>query len=55
METKLLKLILYKMTELSLKDSMKKYILKKGNLNENELKRLYSYPIYPIDFKTYSD
>ena len=34
---------------------MKKNCLKKDTMNEFELERVYCYPIYPRDSKTYSD
>ena len=53
METKLQKLILYKMTLPSLKGFMNEYNLKIDALNEFELQRIYNYPIYPRDSKIY--
>ena len=41
MEIKILKLLSFKMTTLSLKDSMKKYKLKNDTMIESELPRLY--------------
>ena len=38
---------------LSLKDFMKKNKLKKDTMNESQLKKVYTYPIYPRDSKTY--
>ena len=40
---------------LTFKDFMKKYNLKNKTMNESELQRIYNYPIYPRDFKIYSD
>ena len=34
---------------------MKKNNLKDDTMNESELQRVYNYPIYPRDSKTYSD
>ena len=34
---------------------MKKYKLKSDTMNQFELQRVYNYPIYPGDNKTYSD
>ena len=55
MEINLLMLPLFKMTIFSFKEFMKKYNLKDATSNESDLQRIYNYPIYPIDFKTYSD
>ena len=43
------------MKVLKLGDSMKKYKLKDGFLNESELQRVYNYLIYPRDSKKHSD
>ena len=43
------------MKVLSFKDFMKKYKLKNDTMNESELQRVYSYPIYPKNAKIYSD
>ena len=43
------------MKVLNFKDLMKKYNLKNDNMNESELQKVYNYPIYPRDSKTYSD
>ena len=43
------------MNRLNFKDFMKKYKLKSDTMNESQLQRLYIYPIYPRDSKTYSD
>ena len=37
------------------KDFMKKYNLKNDTVNESRLRKIYNYPIYPIDSKIYSD
>ena len=55
MEIKLLKLLLFKMTILSLKVFMKDYYLKKDTMKESELQWVYSYPIYPRDSQRNSD
>ena len=34
---------------------MKKYNLKNNIMNEPELQKIYNYPVYPRDSKTYSD
>ena len=36
-------------------DFMKKYILKDKTMKESPLQKIYIYPIYPIDSKTYSN
>ena len=36
-------------------DFMRKYNLKDDTMNESELQRVYSYPIYPRDSRSYSD
>ena len=36
-------------------DFMKTYTLKNDTMNESQLQRIYSYPIYPRDSKIYSD
>ena len=43
------------MKVLSFKDFMKKYKIKNDIMNESQLQRLYSYPIYPRGSKIYSD
>ena len=48
---KLLKLLLYKMTNLIFTDFMKKYKLKKDSMNESDFKKIYNYPLYPTDSK----
>ena len=40
---------------LNFKDFMKKYNLKNDNMNASELQRVYNYPIYPTDYKLYSN
>ena len=55
MEIKLLKLLLIKITILSLKDFMKKYHLENDTMTESESQRVYNYPIYCRDSKIYSD
>ena len=35
-------------------DFMKQYKFKNDTMNESELQRVYNYPIYPTDSKTYS-
>ena len=40
---------------LTLKDFMKKYILKNDSMNESRLQKNYNYPIYPRYSKIYSD
>ena len=42
------------MTTLKSKDFMKKKLID-ITLNENDLKRVYNYPIYPRDSKKYLD
>ena len=36
---------------LNFEDFMKKYKLKNDTMNESQLQKLYSYPIYPRDSK----
>ena len=55
MEMKLLKLVLIILTQLSLKDFIKKYILKNDAMNEFEIQRVYNYLVYPRDSKIESD
>ena len=43
------------MTILSLKDFMKNYILKIDTMNESDLQRICTYPIFPRGSKIYSD
>ena len=43
------------MTILNLKDFTKKCNLKIDTMGESEIQRVYKYPIYPRDSKTYSD
>ena len=43
------------MKVLNVKDFVKKYKLKNDTMNESELQRVYKYPSYPRDSKTYSD
>ena len=43
------------MKALKFKDFTKKYKLKNDNMNESQLQKIYNYPIYPRDSKTYSD
>ena len=40
---------------LNFKDFMKKYNLKNDTMNESQLQKIYTYPIYPRDSKIYSD
>ena len=40
---------------LNFKDFMKKYRLKNDTMNESQLQRVYTYPIYPRDSNIYSD
>ena len=40
---------------LNFRDFMKKYNLKKDTMNEFQLQRIYSYPIYPKNSKLHSD
>ena len=46
---------LINMKILTFKDFMKKNKLKNDTMNENQLQRIYNYPIYPRDSKIYSD
>ena len=55
MEIKLPKLLSFKMTILSLKSYMKKYIFQNDSMNESELKRVYNSLIYLRDSKIISD
>ena len=43
------------MNILNFKDFLKKYNLKNDTMNESQLQKVYDYPIYPTDSKTYSD
>ena len=43
------------MKVLNFEDFMKKYKIKNDTMNESELQRVYSYPIYPRDSKLSSD
>ena len=43
------------MKVLNFKDFIKKYILKIDTVTESQLQKIYNYPIYPRDSKTYSD
>ena len=43
------------MMKLSLKDFMKQNKFKDDTMKESELQRVFYYPIYPKDSKTYSD
>ena len=43
------------MTIISLKDFMKNYNLKKDTMNDSELQKVYSYPIYHSDSEIKSD
>ena len=43
------------MKVLNSKEFMKKCNLKNDTMNESELQRVYNYPVYPRDSKTYSD
>ena len=40
---------------MNFRDFMKKYSLKNDTMNENELQRVYNYPIHPGDSKIYSN
>ena len=40
---------------LNFNNFMKKYNLKDDTMNESQLQKVYSYPIYPRDSKIYSD
>ena len=40
---------------ISLKDFMKNYNLKKDTMNDGELQKIYSYPVYPSDSEINSD
>ena len=55
METKLLKLVVFKMTILNSKDFMKTHNLKNSTMNGSDLQRVYNYLIFPRDSKIYSD
>ena len=55
MEINSLKLKLFKMTILNVKDFMKKYNLKNDTMNESQLQRNYNNPNYPKDSIIYSD
>ena len=55
MEINSLMLKLFKLTIHNFKDFMKKYNLKNNNLNENELRNVYNYEIFPRDFKIITD
>ena len=55
MAIKLLKLLLFKMTILNLKECMIKYNLTDAIMKESDLQRIYKYHIYPRDSKIYSD
>ena len=46
---------LINMKVLNFKDFMKKYKLKNDTMDESQLQKIYSYPIYPRDSKIYSD
>ena len=39
----------------SFKDFMKEQNLKNDTMNESQVQKIYNYPIYPRDSKTYSD
>ena len=43
------------MKVLNFNDFMKKYNLKDDTMKENQLQRVFNYPIYPRDSKIYSD
>ena len=47
--------LIKKMTLLSLKTFMKTYESKNDTMTEIDLQRVFTYPIYPRDSKTYSD
>ena len=55
METNSLKLKLFKMTILNLKNFMKNYKLRNDTMNESQFHGIYNYPIYPRDSKIYSN
>ena len=52
---KLLKLLLFETTILSLKSFMNRDTLKNDTMNESDLQRVYNYEIYPRDSKIVSD
>ena len=55
MQIKLLKLLFYKMSMLSLKKLKKKKFFKNDTMNKSDLGKIYNFPIYPRDSKIYSD
>ena len=54
MEIKILKLLLFQLIILNIKDFMTKHYLKNDTMKESDLQRNYKNPIHPKDLKIYS-